>query len=333
MKRRITFVILLISILSMGLLAGCASKNPDSVVASEGKTQDVKQVRIMCPSNYLPFVIANEKGFFQEAFGEDIEVVFSIADSGSIVMETMTAGEVEFAALGDMPVIQARVNGLDVKVISSFFTSTTGYQLIAAKDSGIQAIEDIKGKKVAVMSGSTNHKLFLKYLQSVGLTENDVEIVFLKNKDQLAAFVGNNVDAAVTQVPTSMKIIQETGAYEIVNAEGYDNILTVIAGDNQFMQKHPELAEAFLEAVNKSTAWIEDNKEEAFQIVADYMGDSYDNVELYYNTRTFTYRLDEDVKAGLTDTISYLYEQKTISKELDVNELIDDTYINHIGAK
>lgn len=99
-----------------------------------------EQIRVMTLGNYLPIIIADKKGFFKEAFGENVNVEVTAADSGSAIMETMTSGGVEFAALGDMPVVQAKANGLDVKVISSLFRSTSGYQLIAAKDSGIKNI-------------------------------------------------------------------------------------------------------------------------------------------------------------------------------------------------
>ena len=245
-------------------------------------------------------------------------------------METMTSGGVEFAALGDMPVVQAKANGLDVKVISSLFRSTSGYQLIAAKDSGIKNISDIRGKRVAVMSGSTNHKLLLKYLGAEHLTEDDIDIVFLKNKDQLAAFVGNTVDAAVTQVPTSTAIEAETGAYEVADAEGYDDILTVIVGDDAYMKEHPEYARQFLQAVLAATDWIKDNEEEAFSVVAEEMGDTSENIALYYNTRTFEYELDAGVSDALDDTISYLYEQGTIKNRPDVADLTDATYLDAV---
>lgn len=327
---KITSILLILTLLVAGL-TGCG-KDSGSEETSDETKNTAKQIRIMASTNYLPIIIADEKGFFQEAFGEGVEVEFTMADSGSTIMETMTAGEADLAALGDMPVIQSKVNGLDVKVISSLFTSTTGYQLIAAKDSGIESIEDLKGKRVAVMSGSTSHKLFLKYLGAANLTVNDLEVVYLKKNDQLAAFVGNNVDAAVTQVPISTTIEAETGAYEVVNAEGYDNILTVIVGNNEFLQENPEYTEKFLEAIINATDWIESNQEEAIQIVADVMGDSYENIELYYNTRTFEYSLDDSVKSALEDTISYLYEQGTIESKPAIEDLVDSTYLDALGV-
>lgn len=319
-KQKNLISIFLIGAAVLSMLAGCGKKAEN----------EPEQIRVMTPGNYLPIIIADKKGFFKEAFGENVNVEVTAADSGSAIMETMTSGGVEFAALGDMPVVQAKANGLDVKVISSLFRSTSGYQLIAAKDSGIKNISDIRGKRVAVMSGSTNHKLLLKYLGAEHLTEDDIDIVSLKNKDQLAAFVGNTVDAAVTQVPTSTAIEAETGAYEVADAEGYDDILTVIVGDDAYMKDHPEHARQFLQAVLAATDWIKDNEEEAFSVVAKEMGDTSENIALYYNTRTFEYELDAGVSDALDDTISYLYEQGTIKNRPDVADLTDATYLDAV---
>ena len=163
-KQKKLISIFLIGTAVLSMLAGCGKKAEN----------EPEQIRVMTPGNYLPIIIADKKGFFKEAFGENVNVEVTAADSGSAIMETMTSGGVEFAALEDMPVVQAKANGLDVKVISSLFRSTSGYQLLAAKDSGIKNISDIRGKRVAVMSGSTNHKLLLKYLGAEHLTEDDI---------------------------------------------------------------------------------------------------------------------------------------------------------------
>ena len=41
----------------------------------------------------------------------------------------------------------------------------------------------------------------------------------------------------------STAIEAETGAYEVADAEGYDDVLTVIVGDDAYMKDHPEHAE------------------------------------------------------------------------------------------
>lgn len=314
-------------------VTGCGSKKASetaNVPAEE--LNKATELRIAGGNVYFPYVIALQKGFLEEELGSSVKVTATTDfGSGPAIMEAMTAGDIDIALLGDMPVIQVKANNVDVKIISSLFTSTNGYQLIAAKDSGIKSISNIKGKKVAVMSGSTNHKLLLKYLEKEHLSEEDLEIVFLKNAEQLAAFVGHNVDAAVTQVPTSTNIIKETGAYEVVNAEGYDTILTVITGNNEYLRKNPEIVQKFLKALIKANDWTKDHLDEAVQIISEYADQDYDAAKLYYETRVFEFSLRQELKDGLADTINYLYNQGTISNKFNVNDLVDDSYLKALG--
>ena len=72
------------------------------------------------------------------------------------------------------------------------------------------------------------------------------------------------------------------------------------------------------------------NEEEAFSIVAEEMGDTSENIALYYNTRTFEHELDAGVSDALDDTISYLYEQGTIKNRPDVADLTDASYLDAV---
>lgn len=331
--KRILSVIMLTALIVNVMGCGDSKATASSAEIPSEELNQATELRLAGVNTYFPFIIALKKGFLEEELGSNIKVTAATDfGGGPAMMEAMTAGDIDIALLGDMPVIQVKANDVDVKVISSLFTSTNGYQLVAAKDSGIKSIADIKGKKVAVMSGSTNHKLLLKYLQKENLSEDDVDIVFLKNTEQLAAFVGGNVDAAVTQVPTSTNIIKQTGAYEVVDANGYDTILTVVAGNNEYLKKNPEIVQKFLTALIKANDWTKNNIDEAVKIVSEYAEQDYDTAKLYYDTRTFEFSLRQELKDGLADTISYLYGQGTITNKFDINDLVDDSYLKAIGV-
>ena len=107
-------------------------------------------------------------------------------------------------------------------------------------------------------------------------------------------------------------------------------VMMIIVGDDAYMKEHPEHTRQFLQAVLAATDWIKDNEEEAFSVVAEEMGDTSENIALYYNTRTFEYELDAGVSDALDDTISYLYEQGTIKNRPDVADLTDATYLDAV---
>ena len=132
-------------------------------------------------------------------------------------------------------------------------------------------------------------------------------------------------------MPTSTNIIKETGAYEVVNAEGYDTILTVITGNNEYLRKNPEIVQKFLKALIKANDWTKDHLDEAVQIISEYADQDYDAAKLYYETRVFEFSLRQELKDGLADTINYLYNQGTISNKFNVNDLVDDSYLKALG--
>lgn len=321
-KHTIAIIFGLVSILTiLATLTSCSKKQSLPL-------NSAKKVRYVGYVTYYPIYIADVKGFFREEFGSDVEFEFNHRmNGGASAMEAMAGGEIDFAALGDMPIVQAKANGLDVRVISSLFNSETGYGLVAAKNSGIHSIQEIRGKKIAVMASSVQNKLLMKYLEKEKISEDEVNILYLKSRDQLAAFVGNTIDCAVTAVPYTQRIIEKTGAYEVLNASGYDVISTYIAASGKFLDENPEFPVKFLRAVLKAEQWIKENYDETMQLAAEEEDTPVEYENIYYNTRTFNFSLDEENVARLQDTVDYLYKQGTISKRLDAHSFVDGRFI------
>lgn len=323
MKRMQTLVVfgIIMTATMLGAFTSCKK-------SQNAQLNSAKKIRYVGYVDYYPIFIADKQGFFREEFGDNIEFEFNHKmNGGAAAMEAMAAGEIDFAGLGDMPIVQARANGLDVRVISSLFTSTTGYGLVAAKKSNIHSIQDIRGKKVAVMGSSVQNKLLLKYLEKENISEDEVNILYMKSRDQLAAFVGNSLDAAVTAVPYSTKIIDTTGAYEVIDATGYDTICTYVAANGKFLDANPEFAVKFLRAVLKAEKWIGENYEETLKLASEAEDLPVRYEDIYYKTRTFAFDLDDATVGRLQDTVNYLYGQGTITEKLDARKIVDSRYI------
>lgn len=308
-------------VFAAGILMSCTKKETQTL-------NSAKKIRYIGYVTYYPIFIADRQGFFKEEFGDSVEFEFNHRmNGGAAAMEAMAGGEIDFAALGDMPIVQARANGLDVRVISSLFTSTTGYGLVAAKDSGIHFVQDLRGKKVAVMGASVQNKLLLKYLEKENIPADSVDILYMKSRDQLAAFVANSLDAAVTAVPYTQNIIEKTGAYQVLDATGYDTIHTYIAANGKFLDENPDFATKFLRAVKKANKWIESHYSETMESAAAEEGNKVEYEDLYYKTREFTFNLSDETLDSLQDTVNYLYNQGTISEKLDARSFADTRFI------
>ena len=85
-------------------------------------------------------------------------------------LEFLNAGSIDFGSTAGAAALVAKINGNPIKSIY-VYSRPEWTALVTRKDSGINQIADLKGKRVAVTRGTDPHIFLVRALQSVGLTE------------------------------------------------------------------------------------------------------------------------------------------------------------------
>ena len=88
----------------------------------------------------------------------------------------------------------AKINGNPIKSIY-VYSRPEWTALVTRKDTPINKIEDLKGKRVAVTRGTDPHIFLVRALLSVGLSEKDIKPVLLQHPDGKIALIRGDVDA------------------------------------------------------------------------------------------------------------------------------------------
>ncbi|AWB50597.1 taurine ABC transporter substrate-binding protein (plasmid) [Gemmobacter aquarius] len=162
-----------------------------------------------------PMQVARANKAFDAATGWEIE--WRTFGSGTEVIAAMASGDVTIAELGSSPLAIGASQGVDLQLFMIAQGLGTAESLIAKEGSGIEKLEDLKGKKVAVPVGSTAHYSLMGGLTHVGIAESDVTIVNLPADQIAAAWDSGQVDAAFIWQPVQSQILQ-TGKF-IVGAD------------------------------------------------------------------------------------------------------------------
>ncbi len=162
-----------------------------------------------------PMQVARANKAFDAATGWDIE--WRTFGSGTEVIAAMASGDVTIAELGSSPLAIGASQGVPLQLFMIAQGLGTAESLIAKEGSGIEKLEDLKGKKVAVPVGSTAHYSLMGGLAHVGIAESDVTIVNLPADQIAAAWDSGQVDAAFIWQPVQSQILQ-TGKF-IVGAD------------------------------------------------------------------------------------------------------------------
>ncbi|HEX8049254.1 aliphatic sulfonate ABC transporter substrate-binding protein [Rhizobium sp.] len=140
--------------------------------------------------------LAKRKGSLEKRLADrGISVEWSEFTSGPPLLEALGAGALDFGATGDVPPLFAQAANGNLLYVGQYSGSPEGSAILVRKDSPIQTLTDLKGKKLAFKRGSSAHNVAVKALRKGGLTVDDVQALDLAPPDASAAFKTGAIDA------------------------------------------------------------------------------------------------------------------------------------------
>lgn len=145
--------------------------------------------------------IAHAQGLVEAEFKDDpgVKIDWSFfKGAGPAVNEALANDQIDFALHGDLPAIVGRSNGLKTKIVAANGLRANIY-LAVLPNSGIERIEDLKGRKIAQFRGTNLQLATDKVLAAHGLTERDVRFISMDFATATAALASGDIDGAFGQ--------------------------------------------------------------------------------------------------------------------------------------
>ncbi len=139
-------------------------------------------------------------------------------DSGAPVQEALNAGALYVGFTGDLPFLFVYAAGAPVKAVGAWQNNPDSIVLLTRPDAGIQSLQDLKGKQIAVNRGGWGHYLILGLLERTGLKPDDVTLRFLGPVDGRAALTSGAVAAREPWEPLYRHL--NTGGWHGARAAG-----------------------------------------------------------------------------------------------------------------
>jgi len=235
---------------------------------------------------YDPAYVAMEKGFFA-LHGADVELVELVA-GGPTALQAIAGGSAEICVSSYMAVINARAQGLPVMAISDIQSSIGGQALeefFVRRDSGIDVVGDLRGRKVAInLVKSSFHYTWLMALAAAGMAETDVEFAILPFDQQELALANGHVDAIGIMQPF-VRHAKQNGAlktlFTALDVFG-ERQFTAHVVNSEWAERNPGQAARFVAAIADAAEWIEGNQEEAKAIMSKYTGVAPGDIDDYH---------------------------------------------------
>lgn len=259
MKRIVAMITAAVMLFSLAAFAACSKKQDDTeirIAALKGPT-GMGMVKLADKQNYPNYTV-------------------SIEASPDALNPRIISGEVDVAAV---PVNLASVlyNKLDGD-ISVLAVSTLGVLYVVEAGSEVNSVADLAGKTVYATGQGATPEYILNYLLDKNGVAGSVEVNYVGEHAALATMLANG-SAEIGMLPepnvTSTLAGNDNLRIALNLSEEWNKVCStelvqgVVIARKSFVNEHPEAIEQFLREYEKSSAFVNENIDEAAKLIVD----------------------------------------------------------------
>jgi NitT/TauT family transport system substrate-binding protein len=335
--------VLIAALVAILLLAGCGGD--DDTPATGGQTgasnSKAAPIRIAFSTwnGYIGIVIGVKEGLFEKA---GVKVGYTVVEDPVQRFNALKAGSLDAIATTPDTFSRTYAKGIKTVQVLGLDASVGGDGIVA--ENSVRSVADLKGQQVGVSAGSTSQWFLAYVLDQNGLSLDDVKQVDMTSGDAGSAFAAGRIPVAVTWEPWLSKAQKNPDGHVVVSSEKYPTIITdQVAFTPEFIEKNPESVKRFIKGYQAAVDFLHSNEDKAFEDVADYLGQSPDEIKATLETVPVWGVKESQDYYGTKDSPGPIYDIFKKSAEFwknlgqidsipDANEAIDPSFIQQASG-
>lgn len=316
MKR--VLICLLITICTLSLI-GCEKEKapPESGQVTPGKTITIG---VMPDVESVPFIIAEKNGYFEK---EGVEVKIEHFSSAKDRDSALQGGKLDGVITDIIAVVFANEGGIKLRIVAK---NEGNVELLAGKDSGIDELKDVKGKKVGMSTNTIMEYTTDKMLEAAQIKPEEINKVAIPPlPTRLEMLQGGKIDAAILPEPLAGLAVKN-GAQALISTDKMDNKAGAIAFTAESLQENQEEIKAVMRAYNDAVAYLETEPVSSYSdfIIEEqgFPAEIKDSLKLPQYSKA--QRPKEQIVA---DVVEWMKAKDLIKGNYEYKDLVDDSVL------
>jgi len=224
---------------------------------------------------FAGYYAALEKGFYRDA-GLEVEIIE--AKDGEESSDAVLGGEADFG-IGMSDLIALRAKGHSVVALATIYQHSP-LVILTPKDSGIENIHSLKGRRIALEAHSAE---LSAYLEAEGVPLHTMTV--FPHEYSISNLITGRVDAISAYSTDEPFMLLNQGLDYLVfspRAGGIDFYGDTLFTSEDQVRRHPERVSAFLAASLKGWEYALDNAEEIIDLILSKYTDRHSREHLLF---------------------------------------------------
>lgn len=266
--------------------------------------------------DYAPLIVARAQKRFESAFGPEVTVEYKTMETLPSINEALATGRLDIMFEAEPPALIGLAAGIDLRLAA--LSCTLQQEVVVPQGAGIKSLKDLKGKKVAVLAGTSSHFGLLRALSQVGLGKDDVEVVDMTPPDAKVAFETGVVKGWAVWPPwVEQEVVSGKGK---ILQGGDAKIQSIMVLRGGFTGAHSDLARKAIKAIEDTKSWLADNPEEGQRLVAKELSLPVEVVALAWPKHNWRAAIDSGVLDDIQAKADFIAQEGLVKRRVDVRK-------------
>lgn len=257
--------------------------------------------------------------------------------SGTDLIKAMVGKQVDAGVLGFTNAVSWAAKGAGLKVVGG---AQLGFHSVLVKDgSEISSVEQLKGTKLASQGQGSTADIVLNgvVLKQAGLSNKDVQMVYVDPGQAIQSLASGAVDAAFVFEPYDSIASHTLGAkqiYEIGKVWPFPCMVVITTDDH--LKNNRETVNQLLDAQKEAIEMLQNDPKQSAELIMKHFVES-DTMESHHGgtvesadvikqaieTQVFNWDITPDQVARMQEISDMMKEQGVLDKEVKVADIID----------
>jgi sulfonate transport system substrate-binding protein len=250
---------------------------------------------------------------------------------GNLIVEALASGSLDVGGMSEIPPIFSIQSHRQPRLIAVLQGDVNNQVFLIPKDSSIESVGQLRGKRVGYVRSTTSHYFLIKALKEQGLTMKDITAVALTPQDGFSAFQSGQLDAWVIYGVFIQLAKFRSGARVLKTALGYLSGNYLIAARPAALEDPlRKLAiQDYLQREARTLEWINNNPETWAAKSAQLLGVDKAVFLDMHNNRSQASRIiqvNDQAIASQQEVADLFFDAGVLSERLDVSPLWDKNF-------